>query len=61
DDPNVGQFSDQLIGILAMGVFTFVFAFLVFYVLKVTMGIRVDDEEEEKGLDIMEHEMRAYS
>jgi len=61
DDPNIGQFSDQLIGVLAMGLFSFVFAFIVFYILKITIGIRVDEEEEEKGLDIMEHEMRAYS
>ena len=61
DDPNVGQFSDQLIGVLAMGAFTFTFAFIIFYILKVTIGIRVSAEEEEKGLDIMEHEMRAYS
>ena len=61
DDPNVGQFSDQIIGILAIGAFSFIFAFALFFILKVTMGIRVDAEEEEKGLDIMEHEMRSYS
>lgn len=61
DDANVGQFSDQIIGILAIGVFTFLFAFILFYILKVTIGIRVDEEEEEKGLDIMEHGMRSYS
>ena len=61
DDANVGQFSDQIIGILAIGAFSFVFAFILFYILKVTIGIRVDEEEEEKGLDIMEHEMRSYS
>lgn len=60
-DPGVGEFSDQLIGILAIGAFSFTVAFFLFYVLKITMGIRVSLEEEEKGLDIMEHEMRAYS
>jgi len=61
DDPNVGQFSDQLIGILAIGAFTFIFSFVLFFILKKTIGIRVNAEEEEKGLDIMEHEMRSYS
>ena len=60
DDPNVGQFSDQLIGIVAIGAFTFLFAFLVFYLLKITIGIRVDIEEEVRGLDVGEHDMQAY-
>lgn len=50
----------QIIGILAIGAFTFAFAFIVFYILKVTIGIRVDDAEEVRGLDISEHEMEAY-
>ena len=60
-DEGVGTFTAQLTGIFAMGVFTFIFAFLVFFLLKVTIGIRVDAEEEEKGLDISEHELTAYS
>jgi len=28
--------------------------------LKATTGIRVDEEEEARGLDIGEHEMQAY-
>ncbi len=54
------QIVTQLIGIAAIGVFTFLFAFIVFYVLKITVGIRVDEEEEARGLDIGEHEMQAY-
>jgi len=57
----VGTFMAQLKGIVAMGLFTFIFAFALFFILKVTLGLRVDEEEEEKGLDIMEHELRAYS
>lgn len=60
DGTPYGELSDQLIGIAAIGVFTFVFAFVVFYLLKITMGIRVDEEEEARGLDIGEHEMQAY-
>lgn len=50
----------QLTGIAAIGVFSFAFAFIVFYILKLTTGIRVPDTEEERGLDITEHEMEAY-
>jgi Amt family ammonium transporter len=60
-DEGVGEFSDQLIGILSIGAFTFAFSFIVFWVIKKTIGLRVSAEEEEKGLDIMEHEMRSYS
>lgn len=60
-DEGVGTFVAQLKGILAMGAFTFVFAFAVFFIIKVTLGLRVSEEEEEKGLDMFEHSMRAYS
>jgi Amt family ammonium transporter len=54
------QLVSQLIGIAAVGVFTFVFAAVVFYVIKATMGLRVDAEEETEGLDIGEHGNEAY-
>jgi len=60
-DEGVGEFSDQLIGILAIGAFTFIFAFIVFFILKMTMGIRVSKHEEQTGLDIGEHHFTAYS
>jgi Amt family ammonium transporter len=30
------------------------------YLLKVTIGLRVTAEEEERGLDLAEHDMHAY-
>jgi len=60
-DEGVGTLGVQLMGVAAIGVFTFAFAFLVFFVLKVTVGIRVDEAEELKGLDIGEHQAVAYS
>lgn len=54
------QFLYQLAGVAAIGAFTFIFSFLAFYVLKVTIGIRVSEEEEIRGLDFVEHEMSAY-
>ena len=54
------QLMAQLKGIVAIGAFTFAFAFIVFLVLKVTIGIRVSPEEESGGLDIGEHGAEAY-
>ncbi len=61
DCDGCGTFGAQITGIVAMGAFSFLFAFIVFFILKVTLGIRVDEDEEEKGLDISEHEMAAYA
>lgn len=56
----IGQLWIQLYGTLAIGVFTFAFAFGAMYILKATVGIRVSEQEEEKGLDVAEHDMVAY-
>lgn len=55
------SFLTQFIGVVASGVLCFVAALLIFLALKVTLGIRVSEEEELKGLDIGEHGMEAYS
>ena len=57
----IGSFADQLIGIAAIGAFTFLFSFIVFAIIKYTVGLRVSAEEELKGLDLGEHQMSAYS
>jgi Amt family ammonium transporter len=54
------QLVSQLIGIGAIGVFTFIFAFVLFYAIKLVMGLRVSQEEEVGGLDIGEHGSHAY-
>ena len=55
-----GLLLHQLIGVAAVGAFTFVLALIVWYLLKVTIGIRVPPEEELAGLDVGEHGMAAY-
>jgi Amt family ammonium transporter len=55
------QLISQLIGIAVTGIFCFTFAFAVFYVMKLTIGIRVSETEEIEGLDIHEHGMHAYT
>ncbi len=54
------QFVSQLIGVLAYGSVAFGCAVGIFALLKATMGLRVDPEEEIEGLDISEHGMSAY-
>lgn len=54
------QLISQLIGIAAVGAFTFAFAYLLFVVVKAVMGLRVSEEEEVGGLDIGEHGNEAY-
>ncbi len=51
----------QLIGTLSIGAFAFVFSFVVFSILKVTIGVRVDEEVEAAGLDVEEHGAPAYA
>ena len=54
-------FLEQLIGTLAISAFAFAASFAIMGTIKMLMGIRVDAEEEMKGLDIGEHDMHAYS
>ena len=48
-------FGVQFLGIVAILVWTGVLMTLVFYLIKKTIGLRVDAEEEIKGLDSTEH------
>ncbi|WP_339667414.1 ammonium transporter [uncultured Roseovarius sp.] len=50
----------QLLGILAYGAFTFVVSFVLWLIIKGTMGLRVDQETEINGLDMAEMGMEAY-
>jgi ammonium transporter, Amt family len=50
----------QLIGIVLVCAFAFVFSFAVFSLIKVVMGVRVSAEEEATGLDVGEHGQPAY-
>jgi Amt family ammonium transporter len=55
------SFGVQLIGVLSYGAVAFIAALIIFSILKATIGIRVSEEEEVKGLDVSEHSMEAYS
>lgn len=50
----------QLAGIASVGAFVFALSLGAWMLIKVTMGVRVTEEEELEGLDIGEHGNRAY-
>ncbi len=50
----------QLYSIVVVGAFTVVASAVVWFILKMTMGIRVSEEAEINGLDVSELGMEAY-
>lgn len=56
-----GDFMVQLTGIASVCAFAFVFSFVLFFVIKMVMGVRVSEEEEAEGLDVAEHGAPAYT
>lgn len=55
------SFLTQLTGVAICGATAFTAAFIIFYVLKKTTGIRVSEEHETEGLDSHEHGIRGYT
>ena len=54
------QLGHQFIGVVACGTTAFICAFIIFIILKYTIGIRVTEEHEINGLDVKEHGIEAY-
>lgn len=55
-----GAFLAQLVGVLVVGVFVFGVSFILWTILKSTVGIRATEEDETMGLDRAELGMEAY-
>ena len=55
-----GALGVQIIGILAIAVFVIISSSIVWLVLKYTIGIRVSEEDEAIGLDMVELGLEAY-
>jgi Amt family ammonium transporter len=51
----------QAIGVFAIGAWAITTSFIVLFILKKTMGLRVTKEEEIDGLDIHEHGTNVYN
>ncbi|QXP60570.1 ammonium transporter [Olleya sp. HaHaR_3_96] len=54
------QFVSQLIGVASYAAICIVSSFLIIFIMKKTVGIRVSEKEELEGLDAHEHGMDAY-
>ncbi len=50
----------QLIGVVATFLYTFILSFVILKILDGVMGLRVNPDEEEEGLDIALHDERGY-
>lgn len=55
------QFVAQLIGIVVTVAYSAAFTWGIFKVIDLTIGLRVSTEQEDKGLDISDHNERAYN
>jgi len=54
------SYGTQIIGILAFGIFTVITTSIVWSLLKISVGIRASDEDEEYGLDLTETGTSGY-
>jgi Amt family ammonium transporter len=60
--PGIGaQLWIQTKAVLLVTVWTAIVALIAFYVVKLTVGLRVTEEQEREGLDINAHGERAYT
>ncbi|MGH8431798.1 MAG: ammonium transporter, partial [Solimonas sp.] len=55
------RLTDSLVGIGAVGAYSFIVTFVILKALDLTIGIRVSEDEEELGLDVTQHGERAYT
>ena len=54
------QFLRQVISIVIAVVFSFVATYIIAIIIDRTMGLRVSEDEERRGLDITLHEEQGY-
>ena len=51
----------QALGVISVMAWTMATAFILFFIIKKTTGLRVDENEEIQGLDLHEHGSEAYA
>jgi Amt family ammonium transporter len=55
------QLGVQAIGVIAVLAWTAIATFVILQVVKLMVGLRVDDQQETEGLDITQHEETGYN
>jgi ammonium transporter, Amt family len=58
---NPGQLGIQVVSVLATMVFAFVMTFVILKIIDKAVGLRVSEEEEQRGLDISLHDEKGYN
>ncbi|MFP6775587.1 MAG: ammonium transporter [PS1 clade bacterium] len=56
----MSQLEVQAIGVVATFVYTAVATYIILKIVGMIVGLRVSEEEEQQGLDILSHEERGY-
>lgn len=55
-----GSLGSQLYGIIVIMLWTFITSIIFWYIIKESFGLRVSEEEEDNGIDIVECGLDAY-
>ncbi|MFC1821255.1 ammonium transporter [Thermodesulfobacteriota bacterium] len=58
---NPGQLWIQFLSVVVTMVFAFIMSLIIFKVIDLVIGLRVTDEEEERGIDVSLHNEAGYS
>jgi len=58
---NPGQLWIQFLSVIVTMIFAFILTLIILKIIDLTVGLRVSDEEEEKGIDLSLHDETAYS
>ena len=55
------NFGAQFLGTVSIVAFVFIVSFVIWTIMKMTIGIRLSDEAQKEGTDIVETGVTAYS
>ena len=55
------NFGTQLLGVISINVFVFIVAYIIWSIMKNSVGIRLSKEAELKGTDVTETGVIAYA
>ena len=58
---NPGQLWTQFVAVLATLVYCFIVTFILLKIVDALIGLRVDEEDEDLGLDLSQHGENAYT
>ncbi|MEG6552347.1 ammonia channel protein, partial [Desulfocurvibacter africanus] len=57
---NPGQVWIQIVSIVATWAFCFIMSYILFKLVDATIGLRISEEDEVRGLDVSEHKEAGY-